>query len=53
MPEQVSPGPGWLPVVLVVLLLIPRTMVQEAIRRPGGWEPSPATVHRLAFEGVS
>jgi len=49
LPEQISPGPGWLPTVVVVLLLIPLTMVQEAIRRPGGWEPSPRLVRTLAL----
>ena len=49
LPEQISPGPGWLPTVLVVVLLIPLTMVQEAIRRPGGWEPSPRLVRSLAL----
>ena len=49
MPERISPGPGWLPSVVVVLLLIPLTLVQEAIRRPGGWEPSPRLVRTLAL----
>jgi len=49
MPEKISPGPGWLPVVLVVVLLVPLTVVQQAIRRPGGWEPSPGLVRGLAL----
>ena len=49
MPEGISPGPGWLPVVLVVVLLVPLTLVQQAMRRPGGWEPSPGLVRRLAL----
>ena len=49
MPEAISPGPGWLPAALVVLLLIPLTLVQEAIRRPGGWQPSVRQVRGLAL----
>ena len=52
MPEKISPGPGWLPVVLVVVLLVPLTVVQQAIRRPGTWEPSPGLVRGLALLGL-
>lgn len=49
MPEEISPGPGGLPAALVVVLLLPLTVVQQAMRRPGGWEPSPGLVRGLAL----
>ncbi|HVA91446.1 MAG TPA: DUF1345 domain-containing protein [Chloroflexota bacterium] len=49
LPSQISTGQGWLPAVLVVVLLIPLTLVQGARRREGGWDPSPRLVRGLAL----
>src|SRR5579871_282768 len=49
LPETLSPGPGWLPVVLVAVLLLPLTLTQRAIRRPGGFQPPAGLVRLLAL----
>lgn len=49
LPEQISPGPGWLPAVAVAALLVPLTLLQEAARRPGGLEPPPRLLRGLAL----
>jgi hypothetical protein len=49
LPALVSPGPGWFPAAIVAALLVPLTGMQEAIRRPGGWQPSPRAVRILAL----
>ncbi len=42
-------GPKWAPILLVGVLLIPIVIMQEAIRRPGGWTPSMRHVRMLAL----
>jgi hypothetical protein len=49
LPEIMTPGPGWLPGVIVAVLLVPITLMQEARRRPGGWNPSPWAIRALAL----
>jgi hypothetical protein len=49
LPDLVSPGPGWLPAALVAVLLVPLVSMQEALRRPGGWQPRPRLVRLLAL----
>jgi hypothetical protein len=49
LPEQMTFGPGWAPLVLVVLLLVPLFSMQAALRRPGGWQPDPRLVRRIAL----
>ncbi|HXT37822.1 MAG TPA: DUF1345 domain-containing protein [Chloroflexota bacterium] len=49
LPQQINTGRGWLPSILVVLLLIPLTMVQSALHRKGGWDPSPRLLRLLAL----
>ena len=49
LPAQLNVGPGWLVAALVTLLLIPLTVMQAALRRPGGWEPAPRVVRILAL----
>jgi hypothetical protein len=53
LPATISPGPGWLPVTAVAILLIPLTAMQEARSRPGGWEPSVRAVRSLALAILS
>lgn len=49
LPPQLTLGPTWVVSLLVVLVLIPLLLLQEAIRRPGGWEPSPRHLRVLAL----
>jgi uncharacterized membrane protein len=49
LPDLVTPGPGWLPAAVVAALLVPLLGMQEAMRRPGGWQPSPRVVRTLAL----
>lgn len=49
LPEAITPGPGWLPVAVVAALLLPIVSMQEAIRRPGGWQPPVRLVRLLAL----
>ena len=49
LPKDISPGPGWLPAVLIALLLVPATLVQEAYHRPGGWTPPQRMVRLLGL----
>lgn len=49
LPETLSPGPGWLPVVLVAVLLLPLTLAQRALHLPGGIEPPAGLVRILAL----
>jgi hypothetical protein len=47
--EKLTPGPGWAPVAVVGALLVVIVVMQEAIRRPGGWTPSVKHVRMLAL----
>ncbi|HVC80475.1 MAG TPA: hypothetical protein VNL35_08265 [Chloroflexota bacterium] len=49
MPLQISMGQGWLPSILVLLLLIPLTVAQSALHRKGGWDPPPRLLRMLAL----
>ncbi len=42
-------GPKWAPILLIGILLVPIVILQQAIRRPGGWTPSIKHVRLLAL----
>ncbi len=42
-------GAKWAPIVIVSVLLVPIVLLQEAIRRPGGWTPFMGHVRLLAL----
>ncbi|HEY8286679.1 MAG TPA: DUF1345 domain-containing protein [Chloroflexota bacterium] len=49
LPPRLNTGQGWVPIVMVVLLLIPLTVVQSALHREGGWDPPPRLLRLLAL----
>jgi len=49
LPDQFTLGPNWAPTAVVIVFLLPLTILQEAMRRPGGWTPSPRLARMLAL----
>ncbi len=49
LPPQFTLWPDWAPTAVVIVFLLPLTILQEAMRRPGGWSPSPRLVRLLAL----